>query len=255
MFRCSFVFRMLTLSVLLPSTSAAQPADLPKAESLLDRHVEATGGKEAHEKLVSRLTEASVQMPAAGKAAEVITYQAPPAKMVVITRLARVGTIEDGTDGSVVWSRGERGPALKHGDEKRHFLRAAQFIPDVAWRELYTKAVTVGVEEVEGRPAYKVELTPTEGKLETAYFDRETGLKIKSVETFPGPGGDVATEILYGRYREVGGIKYPTRIVQTDLSDPARQAVITILKIEHDVELPADRFEVPDDVKPLLDKK
>jgi hypothetical protein len=51
------------------------------------------------------------------------------------------------------------------------------------------------------------------GVLATLYFDKESGLLVRMVRYGPSPIGRVPTQIDYGDYREVGGIKMPFRLL------------------------------------------
>ncbi len=65
----------------------------------------------------------------------------------------------------------------------------------------------LGIESLNGRDAYKMEISFPSGKSETHYYDVETGLKIKSMNP------TVVTE--YTDYREVEGVKFPFLLKQS----------------------------------------
>ena len=51
------------------------------------------------------------------------------------------------------------------------------------------------------------------GILATLYFDQETGLLLRMVRYSRSPIGRVPTQVDYGDYRDVGGIKMPFRMI------------------------------------------
>ncbi|MFH0894361.1 MAG: pitrilysin family protein [Bacteroidota bacterium] len=70
------------------------------------------------------------------------------------------------------------------------------------------KSELMGVEKVNDKDAYKVDVTMPNGTKTTDYFDVATGLKVRSIE---GEGSQ--TEL--SDYREVNGVKFPHKIVQS----------------------------------------
>jgi hypothetical protein len=164
-----------------------------------------------------------------------------------------LGKMEQGTDGQTVWERNAiTGARVLQGEEKTTRLRDAWFNEEVDWRKLYKKAECVGEEPVEGKPCYKVNLTTAEGAVVAKYFDKESGLETKTVATVKTQMGDLPTEAVQSDYKKVDGILLPHRVQQKALT---QQIVITIDKVQHNIEMPAGRFELPEDIKKVAEKK
>ena len=232
--------------------AVAQSDDLPKAETILDRYIEVTGGRAAYEKLKNRVSKGTFDIAAAGIKGTIMLYQAAPDKLYSITELPGMGTVKEGSNGTVAWEQNPMmGPHLKQGKEKATALREAAFNAELHWRKLFKKVQTKGIEDVNGKPAYKVELTPVEGNPETRYFDKESGLHVKTTTVYPSQMGDIPAEVLVRDYKEVDGVKIAHKIV---LDFAMQEMVLTFEKIEHNVDLPKDRFDLPADIKALLKK-
>jgi photosynthetic reaction center cytochrome c subunit len=58
-----------------------------------------------------------------------------------------------------------------------------------------------------------VQGTGSRGSLATLYFDQQSGLLLRMVRYGPSPIGRVPTQVDYGDYREVNGIKMPFRMI------------------------------------------
>jgi hypothetical protein len=148
-----------------PAARAQSKPDLPTAETVLNQYVEATGGKAAYEKLKTRVATGTIEIPAANVKGTFKLTQAPPNKMLLISDLGPLGELNNGTDGKDAWEvstvQGER---TLLGEEKEKILREAHFYKELLWKELYAKAECVGIEDVDGKPAYKIVLTPKSGK-------------------------------------------------------------------------------------------
>ena len=66
-----------------------------------------------------------------------------------------------------------------------------------------------GLDNVEGKKAYKITVETPSGQKSTQYYDMETGLKIRELQSQEGPQGPVTQTIDYDDYRDVQGIKFP----------------------------------------------
>src|SRR5581483_749963 len=174
--------RRLALALLVYSVPLF-PADeaLPKAETILDHWVEVTGGKAAWEKRQNVVQHAVVDFTGRGVKGTLTIYEAAPDKNLAILELQGVGKIESGSNGDVAWENSAlQGPRIKQGAERTDAIRDGTFNASLFWRKLYSKAETAGVEMIEGHECYKLILTPASGNPTTEYFDKKSGLLVKT---------------------------------------------------------------------------
>jgi hypothetical protein len=143
------------------------------------------------------------------------------------------------------------GSRIIEGAERAMMLRDAEVDPS-AWRKHYAKAETVALEDVDGKPAYKVVLTPHEGKPVTHWFDRSSGLLVKSEMVAQTHMGDIQVVSWHEDWREADGIMMPRRLRQEMMGMEQR---FTFDTVETNVELPADRFTPPAEILELAAKK
>ena len=233
----------------------AQSEDLPKAETILDRFVEVTGGKAAHEKQKNRVAKGtlSVMVPGTKINGTITVYEAAPDKVYAVSELGAMGKSEEGVSDGVAWEKSTmQGARLKEGDEKATALRHAVFNSDLHWRKVYKKVKTIGIETVNGSSAYRLELTPESGKPDEAYFDKESGLQVKRVIKIPTPMGELPMEAAISDYRAVGGVKVPHKVIQKVMT---QEVTLEVEKIEINVKIPEDRFDPPEDVRALIAKQ
>jgi zinc protease len=229
-----------------------QEEPLPKAENILDRYVEVTGGKAAYEKRKNELSTGTLEFKAQGLKGSVISYSAEPAQEYLIIDIEGVGKIESGMNNGVVWEKSAiLGPRIKSGQERAQSLRDGAFNPYLHWRELYPKAETTGTEIVDGEVCYKVVLTPPTGSAETRYFQKKSGLAVKMTTIGVSQMGEVPLEVLSGDYKNFGGVSVPTRITQ---KTGGQEFVITLQDVKTNQSMPPDRFDPPAEVKALLNK-
>ncbi len=225
--------------------------ELPKAETILDKSVEATGGKTAFEKTHNAVITGSMEIAAMGIKGTMVITKAEPDKSLAEIEIGGFGSVKQGYDGKVAWEINPmQGARIKDGDEKAAVKLEAYFHEE-NWRDLYKKVETVGAETVDGKDCYKLVLTPNEGNPNTEYFDKKTGLLVKASTTVSTPNGDIAAETVFSDYRKEGDLLVAHKIQQ---SAGPQEIAITFDTIKYNVDLAKDKFDLPDDIKALVKK-
>ena len=236
-----------------PAILWAQEDKLPKAETILDKYVEVTGGKAAYGKLNNRVTKATLEFVGQGIKFSITMYAARPDKLYNLMESEAIGKIEKGTDGKVAWETSlMRGPQIKEDQERALILRAATFDKEVNWRKLYKSVQCVGIEPVDGKLCYKIVLTPNQGPPETRYYDKKSNLLVKTEMTLKLPMGEFPMEFFASDYKRVDGILMPhkARILVMQ-----QERIMTVESIKHNVKIAKDRFKLPADIQKLVDSK
>ena len=231
------------------SSATAPAADLPSAESILDRYVEVTGGREAYESRTSEVAHGKMEIAAAGISGELTSYARPGLQYVVI-ELTGVGKIEQGVKDGIAWENSIlQGPRIKTGEERQATLRDAIFNAPIHWREIYPTVETVGIESINGEDAYRVLQTPAEGNAVTTYYSVKTGLALKSSMTMASQMGNIPVEVTVLEYMEFEGVLYPAMLNQNAAS---QNITITIDSVEINADIPDERFNLPEAVQVLV---
>src|SRR6266581_5917096 len=134
---------VLSLFAVRLALGAAEP--LPKAEAILDKYIEVTGGKAAYEKKRTEVSSAVMEFVGKGVKANMTSYHAEPNRSYMVVEIEGIGKMEEGSDGSVVWERSAmKGPRVKTGEERAVSLRAANIHHDSRWRDFFQKAECTG---------------------------------------------------------------------------------------------------------------
>jgi len=231
----------------------AQEQTLPAAEVILEKSIEATGGRAAYERTHSRKSTGKMEMPAMGLKAEAVEYSAVPDLSYMILESPEIGKIESGSGGDIYWEMTQMtGPRVKEGDE-RALARRSTFNADLRWREFFPDVSTAGIDTVDGRPCYKLVLIPTEGPVETRYYDAGTYLLAKQEMLVETPMGEVPIEFFPSDYREVGGLLMPFKIRQVLMK--MQEMVFATDSVWFNVEIPESLFVFPEPIKALLAKQ
>lgn len=257
---------MLSTLLLLGCTGPIADEDnLPEAEAIFDKYVEASGGRTAFDKIYNRVTKGFMEPKGFGQKLSVTIYHAKPDKSYTIVEMGDAGKTEKGTDGKVAWENSiTTGPLIHDGRRREDVIREATFDKWANWRIIYEKVECLGTAEVEGKTCYKVAVTPRYGKkkddgdslkkaeYQTLYFDKESHLPVRIDMKINNPAGPIPTEIYIGEYRKVDGILLPHK---TRAKFMGQELVTTIISIEQNVDLPADLFDPPKEIKELLEQE
>ena len=252
----SMVGSILTsVLILLATTSVvtAQDEKLPKAEDILKKHIDALGGKSALNKLHNRVAQGTFQVPAQGIKGAFTTYEAARNKNYTTIDLGGIGQIESGSDGQVHWERtAMTGVRILEGTEKDFALRQSTFNGMLYWTKLYKQAATIGEAKVGEQSCYKLEMTPNEGNPEIWYINKESYLHVRTDLVYQGPMGEIPLQIMFEDNKKVDGLVLPHTVRQSMMG---MEQVMTIESVKHNVDMPKERFDLPEDVKALLVKK
>lgn len=233
------------------TTVWAQDEQLPQAHTILDKYVEVTGGKAAYQKLHNRVIKGTMRIPAEDANLSVTVYQAAPNNQLVIIESQGKGTFKEGTDGKTSWSVTPLGPRIKRGLERDLLIRSAAFHAEVQWRELYRQVECMGVQALDGQTCYIVRVSPPTGKPDVRYYSKESGLLVKEMITLETENGELPIEMLFRDYRKVDGVLFAHRILQ---KLPFQEREIVFESIRHNVDMPDDRFDFPQEIKELLER-
>lgn len=246
-------FRITIPAVLLMAAAASAAEDI-KPEAILDKYIEATGGRAAYEKIKTEIAKGTLEITTFGLSGTMTVYQAAPDKSYTDIEFPDpVGKAEEGSNGQVAWAiNGQQGPRIKEGDERSSALRRDALNADLHWRDFYKKAELAGSEDVNGKACYKVVLTPNDGGAETRYYDKGSNLLVKVVMPITTPEGAMTAEVALSDYKDEGGILTPHTIAQ---KLPGIDILAKIQSVEHNAEMPAGRFDLPAEIKTLTEKK
>ena len=161
---CVVVFESAALAQATATAPAAaqKPADaaLPAAQAVIDRHIEASGGRKALEAINSVALTGTVSIPANGMSGTVEASFARPNKMATRMNLAGIGEVQEGFDGTTAWSISPMtGPMLATGEELAQKAFDADFDRTLGAAQKYESMKTAEKTSFEGRPAYRLEMT------------------------------------------------------------------------------------------------
>ena len=267
---CSFVSFLnaqqfaFTVAVTLAAVAAAQPttesstrattqpattrAALPTAQEVIDRYIEATGGKAAYASLKTRRAEGTFSMADLGVEAKMTVLLRSDECAVVTIDVPNLGTFRQGMADGIVWTiRPTDGPRILTGAEAAATARTLRMDSETNLNS-YRDAQVVDVVALNGRAAYRMQLTAVADTLETRFYDVETGLLVRTIGKTGSALGDITVSSNFTDYEDAPPIRLPMKVQQM-LPGASPESAMT--KVEHNVDIPDAAFALPAEIVEL----
>ena len=192
-----------------------QDTGAPSADQVLDKYIQAAGGAQRLASLTSFVaTGTAVAYGDLGGTAEFIIFaKTPNQRTALITyknseRPASSWSF-DGRTGWIKTPRGLLGEYELIGSELDGIRLEAQLAFPGQIKQALDNWRGAAIRSIGDRDFLAVQGSGPRGFLATLYFDPATGLLSRMVRYGPSPIGRMPTQIDYGDYRDVGGIKFP----------------------------------------------
>jgi hypothetical protein len=234
-----------------PAPAGPLSGTLPAAQSIIDRYIEAIGGRKAVLAHTSSHVTGTMSVEGSGVSGVLDVYAATPDKALMKINLGGIGEVIEGFDGTNGWSVSPiTGPMLAIGKELEQKKFDAAFYADLHEPGRYASMKTVEKIAFEGRPCYKVSLMRKDGGEDLELFDVQTGLKVAAILTRESPMGPIAATQSQTDYKKFGNVLVPTTLKATTMGVVQ---VFTISTLEFDTVAPSV-FEPPAAIKALLAK-
>ncbi len=239
---------------LLASAGFIAAADLPTAEAVFDKYIEATGGKAGYEKLNAVSMHGTMELAGQAIKGDITIITARPDKLDIVLDLSGIGKFRSAAGGGNAWDVSPiQGPRILDGEERDLRLRNAHIDAYVQWRETYGDVKVDGEDTIDGKDCWRLLAKPPKAsKPETLWFDKQTGLVVKTTTTIFTAGSEVTAQSLPSDYRDVNGMKFPFKLRQ--IVGP-QTIEMTFDQVKLNPDLPPGQFEPPPDVQALLTKK
>ncbi|MXZ39392.1 MAG: hypothetical protein F4230_02720 [Holophagales bacterium] len=225
--------------------------ELPSAEEIVARYIEALGGEEAIRAHTSRTVKGAVEIPAMGMSGQTTAYFIAPDKMIVRTEMPGMGESVQAYNGEIAWIEDPmQGSQILEGEMLAQMRRQARFYADLERAELFPQQTTAGETEWNGQTAYQLDVVDVDGNETSQYFAKETGLLIGAEGTQANAMGPMEMAITIGDYQEFGGVLTATS-TSTNLVSMAMEFIATVESVTYGDVDPAV-FEPSDAIKALL---
>ena len=230
-----------------PSSQASAAA--PTVDQILDKYVQAIGGREAVEKVTTRVMKGAIELPPTGDAGSIVPGTVEidmkvPNKRMSIINVPGSGTDQRGFNGTAGWYVDpDEGPKDLSGADLEAIKTDAQFYREIKLKELYPKMAVEGKASVAGREAYVIGATLPDGGVEKFYFDAQNGLLVRDDLPVEIPDeGKTTQQSLFEDYKDVDGVKLPFTVRRLR---PDGDSILKFAEIRNNVPIDDAKFEKP----------
>jgi len=220
----------------------------PTAEAIVERFIEATGGRGAWESLTSIRGLGTIEVVGAPVQGSVAIYQTADGfrRSVDAGGAGAQVTIRRGDEAWVARPGGGVKPLA--GAELLKMQRDQSFNPLLDPSKIYASLTVKGVEEVEGAQAWVIRCVPGNDPEaeDLRYFDIESGLQVKLVQRTSGEGSGIPTEVYLSDYRPVGQVQFASNpyLDYTDTQDSSDYRPVGQVQFAYETMIVAGRGRV-----------
>src|SRR5215472_1203973 len=216
---------------------------LPTVDQILDKYVQAIGGKAAVQRVTSIVMKGTFEAPAFGASGTVERYSKAPNKLAIVVEVGGFGTVQSVFNGTTGWSQDpQNGMRDLAGKELAQTKVEADIYRDIKLKEIYPKMTVTGKDKVADRDAYVVEASSPDAGSAKLYFDAQNGLLVRNDSTNYNGTEEVPTQTLLEDYKDVDGLKVPMTIRQTN---PNISFILKFNEVKSNVPVEDSKFNKP----------
>ena len=223
-----------------PKQETAAPA-LPTAEQIIDKYIQAVGGAEAVDKVTSRVQKGTIKI--AGQQFPVDIVSKAPDKRVSAVHTPG-GDSLTAIDGRAGWvgSPGGRPPRDMDPQEVDAFSFDATLHMPTELKKMFAQFRVRPAEKIGGHDVVQV-IGVNQGKPPMRlFFDKESGLLVRSIRYADSPLGRNPTQVDYSDYRAQDGVKLPS---QWTVARPLGRFTIQVSEVQQNVPVDDKKFAKP----------
>ncbi len=228
----------LAVAVAAPLLTAGETA-LPTVDQILDKYVAASGGREAMEKITTRVMKGTLDVATYNLSGTFEQVSKAPNQQITTSEIPSYGTVIQCFDGKAGWaSDPERGIHDLAGLELARQKRHADLHGPLHVKEKYKRLTVTGKGKAGDRDVYILEGEPAEGSAEKLYFDIQSGLMVR----FEMEAEDSPLALTLEDYKDVDGVQVPFTIRQ---ESPGLSVVIKAQDVKQNVPVDDAKFAKP----------
>lgn len=246
--RTSFL-ALLGLAAGLAAPISVEAQDTPPAQEIIDRYVEAIGGRDAAVSSQATRSSGSFSIPAMGVTGELESVETPQGATAMRVTIPGMGDILSGYTGEVGWSTDPMtGPRLLEGGELDAMREQAHPLYAVRDASLFESIETTGEDSYDGEACWNVHFVWMSGRETTECFSKESGLVIAQTTAQESPMGTVDVTSRLSDYQRFGDVLVATTVRQSMMG---QEQVLQITEVEFG-SVDQSLLEVPEAIQTLI---
>ena len=229
--RATILVALMIASRTLGAQQSATDPRLPSGREVVERHVEAIGGRDALVKLASRHLWASYDIPGERVRGTIELFTARPNKRLLRVTPSGESAAVTGFDGEIGWRKDPgKPPVAIRGRELAQLRDDAAYDFDLHEPRDFAALQNLGVVTWEGRERYRLKVTSTSGREWTEFFDVATGLFAGSESRRETDKGQVTLKTVVAAYGTYDGVKLPSRL---SLRSGGVEQIVKLMSVRH----------------------
>ena len=214
--------------VIAPPSPQPAFSSTPEAQQIVERHIQAVGGREALERLKSRVSIGVCSFSLQGLTGKVTIYEEAPDRRSMEVNIPSMGVMKVVYDGKRGWVQDPLTGFIEIEEPLLSSLRREyDFYRMTRYKELFARMDYKGTRDTAQGRVNVIELTSPEGNREEMHFDVKSGLLVYGSET------------QFGDYRQVGEVKVPFLM---SASVAGLEVVMQFEQVSHNVPVSAEAF-------------
>lgn len=219
--------------------TAQPPRNLPTADQILDKYLQAVGGAAALQRISTRVEKGTFISGNSKLPYEI--YAKAPDKRAAITRQpdGETRSVFNGTSGWIeITAPSPPGRDLTPSETAGTKLDAdLRFALDA--KQTLQGLSVLPPEKIDGKEMYVVSGKPANLRQVRLYFDEQTGLLTRVLRFAEVPLGFTPVRIDYADYRDVDGVKIPFRRTQ---ARPGSRSIVQIDTVQQNIPIDESKF-------------
>lgn len=229
---------------------AETAAALPTADQLIDKYVQAVGGADALKKIASRVHKGTITI--GGRQLPVEVFSKAPNKRISLVHTPNGDNIT-AFDGRAGWigNPGPRPPRDMTAQEIEAASFDATFYLPLELKSIFDRFQVRSVDKIGGHDAIQVVANKGESLPVRLFFDKESGLLVRTLRYADTPLGPNPTQVDYSDYRAQDGVKIP---FQWTLARPLGRFTIQVTELQQNVPVDDSKFAKPSGAAPAEQK-
>ncbi len=224
-----------------PEPEKAETAVLPTADEILSKYVQAVGGAAALEKINSRVEKGTINF--GGQQFPIEVLAKAPNKRISLVHMPAGDNIT-AFNGHAGWvgSPGPRPPREMTEQENEAFGFDSTFYLPTELKKMFAQFRVRPAEKIGSHDVVQV-IGANPGKAPMRlFFDKESGLLVRSIRYADTPLGRNPTQVDYADYRAESGVKIP---YQWTVARPLGRFTIQVTELQQNVPVDDKKFEKP----------
>lgn len=200
-------------------------------ETVIKRFVDVVGGEKRISKLKSVSQISEMEIPGMPAKLSMEVHKQSNVRMVLEIKMAAQVLQKQVVDGAKGFQSGMMGKSEMTAEELDAVKDQVPFLQEIGLLKETSKMSLLGIEQVNGKDAYKIEYKKSDSNKTFLFYDLSTGLKLRtiSITTTTDEAGKKKTDTGssdYLEYMEVNGFMFP-KVVTLDLAGQVLKATTT----------------------------